>query len=93
MPRETHLRSLLKGLSWRILASLTTISIAYFITGDTKLAMEIGGIEIIVKFVIYYLHERVWQWLPRGTIRHIESDVLIKHKKPTIHKIQKEQDQ
>ena len=32
--RESHLRSLLKATSWRILATLTTTIIAYFITGE-----------------------------------------------------------
>ncbi|MFQ5598313.1 MAG: DUF2061 domain-containing protein [Nitrospiria bacterium] len=80
MPRETHVRSLLKGFSWRILASATTFGIAYFITGNTTIAIEIGSIEIIAKIIFYYLHERAWQFLPRGTIRHIESDMLSKRK-------------
>lgn len=81
MERETHVRSLLKGLSWRILASATTIGIAYFITGDTRVALGIGGIEAVLKILFYYLHERAWQALPRGTIRHIETEVLTKHRK------------
>ncbi|MBN4054546.1 DUF2061 domain-containing protein [Nitrospira defluvii] len=77
--RETRLRSLLKGLSWRIIASVTTIIIAYTITKDATIAIEIGGIEVIAKLVFYYMHERAWQFLPRGTIRHIESEVFTKH--------------
>ncbi len=79
--RETHLRSLLKGLSWRIVASATTFVIAYIITGSTQVAIEIGMIEVVAKIFFYYIHERAWQFLPRGTIRHIESDVLSKRKK------------
>jgi len=81
MPRETHVRSLLKGLSWRIVASITTFVIAYVITGSTRLAIEIGAVEVVTKIFFYYIHERAWQLLPRGTIRHIESDVLSKRKK------------
>jgi len=83
MQRETRLRSLLKGVSWRLLASATTIGIAYFITGDTSVAFGIGGIEAILKILFYYLHERAWQALPRGTIRHIEDEVLLKRKHKT----------
>ncbi|MFQ5589091.1 MAG: DUF2061 domain-containing protein [Nitrospiria bacterium] len=79
--RETHIRSLLKGLSWRILASATTIGIAYFITGDTTVAFGIGGIEAVLKVFFYYLHERAWQLMPRGTIRHIEEEIITKRKK------------
>lgn len=69
--RESRLRSLLKALSWRIIATLTTTIIAYAITGEIKAAMTIGGIEFVLKFAIYYAHERVWQWLPRGSVRRL----------------------
>ena len=67
--RESHLRSLLKGITWRILDTTTTISIAYFIIGDVKSALSIGGIEFLGKLALYYLDERAWQLAPRGTIR------------------------
>lgn len=67
-------------MSWRILASASTIGIAYLITGDTQLALEIGGIEAVVKLFLYYFHERAWQLMPRGTIRHIEEEIIVKRK-------------
>ena len=69
--RESHLRSLLKALSWRVLATTTTAIIAWFITGDIAAAIAIGSIEFVSKFFIYYAHERAWQLVPRGTIRHL----------------------
>lgn len=57
---ESHLRSVLKGVSWRFLASVTTMSIAWWITGEVKTALEIGSIEVFAKIGIYYAHERVW---------------------------------
>lgn len=68
-PRETHLRSLLKAFSWRVVATTTTAVIAYFVTGEIDAALTIGAFEIVLKFVIYYLHERAWQLVPRGTLR------------------------
>ena len=67
--KETHLRSILKGVTWRIIATSTTIAIAYLITGEIGDALKIGAIEFVGKIFIYYLHERVWLLLPRGTIR------------------------
>ena len=67
--RESHLRSLLKAFSWRIVATSTTAVIAYIITGEIVAAMMIGGIEFFAKLIIYYLHERAWQLIPRGTVR------------------------
>lgn len=69
--RESHIRSLLKAFSWRVLATLTTGLIAWYITGEIKTAVMIGSIEFVLKFGIYYLHERAWQLVPRGTIRHL----------------------
>ncbi|MEK9822290.1 MAG: DUF2061 domain-containing protein [Gammaproteobacteria bacterium] len=69
--RESHLRSLLKAFSWRIVATTTTGIIAWFITGDVMAAITIGSIEFVAKFFIYYMHERAWQLVPRGTIRHM----------------------
>jgi len=69
--KESRIRSLMKGLTWRILATLTLIGIAYFKTGDITFALEIGAIEFIIKFFLYYLHERAWQMAPRGSIRSI----------------------
>ncbi|HJO08352.1 MAG TPA: DUF2061 domain-containing protein [Verrucomicrobiota bacterium] len=57
---ESPLRSAVKGLTWRILATLTTILIVYCITGEPAKALQIGAIEFVAKFVVYYCHERVW---------------------------------
>jgi uncharacterized membrane protein len=67
--KESHLRSALKGFTWRIVATTTTIIIAYFITGEVGLALSIGAIEFVGKIFIYYLHERIWQAIPRGGVR------------------------
>jgi uncharacterized membrane protein len=69
--RESHVRSLLKGLSWRFLATGTTILIAWITTDDVSLALKIGGIEFFAKFFIYYLHERAWLFVPAGAIRRL----------------------
>ncbi len=69
--RESHLRSFLKAFTWRIIATFTTAIIAYFVTKELTVALTIGGIEFTVKYVAYYVHERVWQLVPRGTIRKL----------------------
>jgi uncharacterized membrane protein len=73
--RETHLRSLAKALSWRVTATLTTALIAFFITGNFITALTIGGIEFVLKFFIYYGHERLWEALSFGrkTVSHVLS--------------------
>ncbi len=68
---ESKTRSVIKAFTWRIIATLTTIIIAYYITGETGVALSIGAIEFFSKFIIYYIHERMWLLVPRGSIRKI----------------------
>jgi uncharacterized membrane protein len=68
-PTESHLRSVLKALSYRLLGTLFTALIAYAVTGSTGQALAIGGTEPLAKLVLYYLHERAWQRIPRGRVR------------------------
>ena len=57
---KSKTKSFLKTLSWRLIATLTTILVAYFIIGDVSAALAIGGVEFFIKMVVYYLHERAW---------------------------------
>ena len=57
---ESPVRSALKGFTWRLVATFTTIVIVYCITGEQDKALQIGAIEFVAKFVVYYLHERAW---------------------------------
>ena len=61
--QNSRTRSLVKALTWRITATLTTAGIAYMVTGKLKTAVMIGGIEFILKFMIYYGHERAWNFV------------------------------
>jgi uncharacterized membrane protein len=64
--KDSRTRSLLKGLTWRVVATATTVAIAWSVTGDTVIALEIGAIEVVAKILVYYLHERAWQLLPHN---------------------------
>lgn len=53
-------RSLVKTLTWRIIASTDTVIIATFITESVEKGLAIAGIEVVSKMILYYLHERGW---------------------------------
>ena len=57
---ERRLRSVLKTISWRITATVTTIVISFFVTGNVDLALKIGFVEFLLKIAIGYIHERIW---------------------------------
>jgi uncharacterized membrane protein len=60
MSADQKKRTLLKTMTWRVTASLTTFIIAWILTGDLFVGASIGSIEAIVKIFLYYYHERIW---------------------------------
>jgi len=66
MIHESKARSLVKAISWRVLATLTTAAIVYSMTGDFSVAVAVGGIEVVAKFLLYYIHERIWTHVSFG---------------------------
>lgn len=60
MFKESKRRSILKTISWRFWATLTTAILVYLFTGKIELAAAIGGIEIVIKMIFYFVHERAW---------------------------------
>ncbi len=66
---DSHLRSLLKGLTWRLVGSGTTMLITWIVTGNITLGASIAAVDFVAKFFIYYLHERAWLCVPPGTVR------------------------
>jgi adenylylsulfate kinase len=57
---ESHTRSIAKAISWRTLGTIDTFVLSWIITGQVELAAAIGGVELITKTALYYLHERLW---------------------------------
>jgi adenylylsulfate kinase len=57
---ESHSRSILKGLTWRIIASGTTMAVVFLVTGDLALVASVGAVDVVAKLFFYYLHERTW---------------------------------
>jgi uncharacterized membrane protein len=67
--KESPLRSLLKAISWRIIASLATFLISFIIfkfftdksfSSTLQTAGAITAADFFAKLVLYYLHERMW---------------------------------
>lgn len=53
-------RHLIKTVTWRIIGTLDTMLLAWLISGDPMTGLQVGGIEVVTKMVLYYLHERAW---------------------------------
>ncbi|PHS73169.1 MAG: adenylyl-sulfate kinase [Cycloclasticus sp.] len=60
MYKETNKRSVVKGITWRVIATTTTILIVYFFFGRLDLAIAAGAIETVLKIGLFWAHERAW---------------------------------
>ena len=63
---ESHFRTVLKSLTWRVAALAITTTVAWMITDEVKLAAEIGIADTLIKLFAYYGHERIWLKLGFG---------------------------
>lgn len=57
--------SVAKTISYRILSTLSISTIAFVFTGSLSAGIAIGGTELVVNSVIYYLHEKGWRKILR----------------------------
>lgn len=65
--RDSHLRSVVKGVSWRIMGTLATSLIVFAATGSMRVSLAVGAFEFLSKIGLFWLHERVWDRVRFGT--------------------------
>ena len=60
-------RHIAKSISYRIFGFLFTIILTYFLTDDLIISSSIGLGEVLVKPLLYFIHERIWyKWIGFG---------------------------
>ena len=57
---QTKKRHLLKTISWRIIATSTTLLLTFLVSGDIEIGATVASLEFFAKMILYYLHERGW---------------------------------
>ena len=73
---DSHLRSLLKAVSWRCVGTLDTFVVSFVVlnvTGATagvghaaRISGSIAAVEVVTKVALYYFHERAWARVKLG---------------------------
>jgi uncharacterized membrane protein len=63
---ESTRRSIVKALSWRLLATAITSALVFAFTGKGEFAATIGFCDTFIKLFIYFGHERLWNRIPFG---------------------------
>lgn len=75
---EKAWRSVLKALSWRVIASVTTFFLAMLFFGDDPKALEkatgIALLESLIKMALYFFHERLWINISWGLLKESKSE-------------------
>jgi len=61
--QDSHIRPIIKTISWRILAIIITGAVVYAYTGEIKKSGEISLVAGLILTFAYYLHERFWVWV------------------------------
>ena len=69
MSADLRKRTIVKTMTWRVTASLTTFIIAWILTGDFLIGATIGSIEAIAKIFLYYFYDRIWNKISWAKIR------------------------
>lgn len=67
---ERKRRSIVKTISWRTIGTIDTILISWVVVGDINFAVTIGGIELFTKMALYFFHERAWNKINFGRVKH-----------------------
>nr|WP_321355073.1 DUF2061 domain-containing protein [uncultured Draconibacterium sp.] len=67
---ERKRRSIVKTISWRTIGTIDTIFISWLVVGDINFAVTIGGVELFTKMTLYFFHERAWNKINFGRVKH-----------------------
>ena len=63
---ESHARSIAKALSYRLLGSTCTAALCFAVSGKVVLSLGAGAADMVIKLVLYFVHERVWNHIDFG---------------------------
>ncbi len=75
--KETHTRTIVKAISWRVVATLTTGTIVYIFTREWNLTLGITFFEVLSKIIFYYIHDRVWNVVHWGQEKHPLAEIRV----------------
>ncbi len=60
MRDQSHKRHIVKAITWRIIGTIDTMLLAWWISGNSLIGVKVVLVEVLTKIGLYYVHERVW---------------------------------
>ena len=79
MHHESHKRSIVKAISWKLIAAVLAFATSYALTRDAGFAAQFTGTWTIIGLIAYYFHERLWNNIQFGKEPLADTE----HKSPT----------
>ena len=62
--------SILKTISWRLIAITIGLATAFYYTKSAIDSVELIVMAQIASTILYYCHERVWEWYEKKKLKH-----------------------
>lgn len=78
--KESHLRSMIKAVSWRIFGTFATMLIVYIFTHKLAVTFYVGIFEFISKIALFYFHERAWGLVAFGLRKNSYQNITLPYK-------------
>jgi uncharacterized membrane protein len=72
---DSSSRSLAKAVSYRVLGSAVTALIVLLFSGSLKVSLGVGALDMLSKIALYFLHERIWNYIPYGRPKRPEYEI------------------
>lgn len=72
---ESHVRSIAKAVSYRIVGSAVTGLIFFALTGKGTLSVGAGALDVVLKIGAYFVHERIWDHISFGRSKPPEYEI------------------
>ena len=72
---ESHIRSIVKAITWRAGGTVVTFMVAWILTGNLSLSAGIGLVDTVIKIGAFYVHERIWNRLQFGKQKPPEYEI------------------
>jgi uncharacterized membrane protein len=72
---DSNSRSVAKAISYRVFGSLATGVVVYIMVGDWKVSAGAGIADSVIKLGLYFVHERVWNYIDFGRPKPPEYEI------------------
>ena len=72
---ETTARSLAKAVSYRVMGSTGTALVVFILSGNMKISLGVGALDMVLKIALYFVHERLWNYISYGRPKRPEYEI------------------